>query len=51
MSKEITLTEIAYTELISYLNGHEVDIVNNINDFGELWHLFEDVIGREPVDV
>jgi len=38
-----------YLVLADYLTAHESDITNKINDFGDLFYVFKEVIGREPV--
>ena len=37
-----------YLVLADYLSAHESDIAAGINDFGDLRHVFKEVIGREP---
>jgi len=38
-----------YLVLADYLTAHESDIAHKINDFGDLFYVFKEVIGREPV--
>lgn len=42
------LSDIAYTELIDYLDSHEDDIADEINDFYLLYDIFVEVFGRKP---
>lgn len=45
---ELVFTEEVYNDFVEYLNSHEQDIAVNINDYGELFNLFVQVLGREP---
>lgn len=38
----------AMMDLMSFLDHHEADIAYDINDFGDLKGVFQDVFGREP---
>lgn len=45
---EMTLKEFKW--LAAYLEAHESDIANEINDFGDLKELFVIVFGEEPTN-
>ena len=42
------LLKTSLYDLKAYLKDHEQDILENVNDFGDLRDVFWDVIGRYP---
>lgn len=44
----ISISMKSLTNLYQYLDDHEDDIANNINDFGKLWDIYTDIFGGFP---
>jgi len=42
------LLDLPAADLVSYLESHEDDIANEINDFGRLRDVFSHIMGRNP---
>lgn len=43
--------EDTMTDIINFMLSHEEDIAGEVNDFGELKQAFEELIGRNALNV
>ena len=45
---QVTIQGETLINFKDWLLRHESDILHDINDFGDLWHVFAYIIGRLP---
>lgn len=48
MTTELVIDDEALEDLIEFLEYHEEDIADRINDFGDLKAIFIEIMTREP---
>ena len=46
--KVIEVNRFIFEDLVIWLESHEEDIADGINDFGSLRHIFLALVGHEP---
>jgi hypothetical protein len=48
MNLKVKMSTKAFTDLFRYLEKHEIDIANDVHDFGGLKRMFIEFFGRSP---